>query len=125
MAHSDAENHSTGEQVDTADAHGEGQQHPIKTYLVVWGWLFVLSAASYMVDYSGLEGYLRWTLILFFMFLKAGLIIAFFMHMAWERLAFSYAIILPPVALLVFVWIMSLESDYTFLSRTIFFVSGG
>jgi cytochrome c oxidase subunit IV len=125
MAHSDTQNQSADGQADTADAHDEGQQHPIKTYLVVWGWLFVLSAASYWVDYAGLEGYLRWTLILIFMFMKAGLIIAFFMHMAWERLAFSYAIIFPPVALLVFVWIMSLESDYTFLSRTIFFVSGG
>ena len=25
-------------------AHEEGQQHPIKLYLVVWGWLFVLSS---------------------------------------------------------------------------------
>ena len=49
------------------------QQHPIKVYFVVWGWLFVLSAASYMVDYAGLEGYLRWGLILLFMMLKAAL----------------------------------------------------
>jgi cytochrome c oxidase subunit 4 len=40
-------------------AHEEGQQHPIKLYLVVWGWLFVLSTCSYLVDYFGLEGYLR------------------------------------------------------------------
>lgn len=125
MAHSEPHSHNTGQQPANLDAHGEGQQHPIKVYLVVWGWLFVLSAASYWVDYAGLQGYLRWTLILIFMFLKAGLIIAFFMHMAWERLAFSYAIILPPAALLVFVWIMAMESDYTLLSRTIFFVSGG
>ena len=29
----------------------QGQQHPIKLYLVVWGWLFVLSTCSYLVDY--------------------------------------------------------------------------
>ena len=69
-----------------------GQQHPIKLYLVVWGWLFILSACSYMVDYVGIQGYLRWTLILIFMVLKAGLIVAVFMHMAWERLALAYAI---------------------------------
>ena len=67
--------------------HAKGQQHPIKLYLVVWGWLFVLSTCSYLVDYFGLHGYLRWSLILLFMVLKAGLIVAVFMHMAWERLA--------------------------------------
>ena len=40
-----------------------------------------------MVDYMQLQGYLRWTLILIFMFLKAGFIIAIFMHVQWERLA--------------------------------------
>ena len=91
-------------------AHAEGQQHPIKLYLVVWGWLFILSACSYLVDYFGLQGYLRWSLILIFMMLKAGLIVAVFMHMAWERLALVYAILVPPLVVLVFVAIMVVES---------------
>jgi len=101
--------------------HAKGQQHPIKLYLVVWGWLFVLSTGSYLVDYFGLHGYLRWSLILLFMVLKAGLIVAVFMHMAWERLALAYAILLPPVLVLVFVAIMVFESEYTHLIRTLFF----
>jgi len=105
-------------------AHASGQQHPIKLYLVVWGWLFVLSTCSYLVDYLGIHGHLRWSLILVFMVLKAGLIVAVFMHMAWERLALCYAILLPPVAVLVFVAIMVFESDYTHLTRVIFFASG-
>ena len=91
----------------------KAQQHPIKLYLVVWGWLFILSACSYLVDYFGLQGYLRWSLILIFMMLKAGLIVAVFMHMAWERLALAYAILVPPLLVLVFVAIMVFESDYT------------
>ncbi|QHO76087.1 cytochrome C oxidase subunit IV [Bradyrhizobium sp. CCBAU 051011] len=106
-----------------AAPHVEGQQHPIKVYLVVWGWLFVLSACSYLVDYFGLQGYLRWSLILLFMVLKAGLIVAVFMHMAWERLALAYAILLPPVLVLVFVAIMVFESEYTHLIRVLFFAS--
>lgn len=101
--------------------HTKGQQHPIKLYLVVWGWLFVLSTCSYLVDYFGLQGHLRWSLILLFMVLKAGLIVAVFMHMAWERLALAYAILLPPVLVLVFVAIMVFESDYTHLLRVMFF----
>ncbi|MCP1851150.1 MULTISPECIES: cytochrome C oxidase subunit IV family protein [unclassified Bradyrhizobium] len=104
-------------------AHAEGQQHPIKLYLVVWGWLFVLSTCSYLVDYFGIHGHLRWSLILLFMVLKAGLIVAVFMHMAWERLALAYAILLPPVLVLVFVGIMMFESDYTHLLRVMFFAS--
>jgi cytochrome c oxidase subunit IV len=103
--------------------HAKGQQHPIKLYLVVWGWLFVLSTGSYLVDYFGLHGYLRWSLILLFMVLKAGLIVAVFMHMAWERLALAYAILLPPVLVLVFVAIMVFESEYTHLIRVLFFAS--
>jgi cytochrome c oxidase subunit IV len=85
--------------------------------------LFVLSTCSYLVDFFGLHGYLRWSLILLFMVLKAGLIVAVFMHMAWERLALTYAILLPPVLVLVFVAIMVLESDYTHLIRIISFAS--
>jgi cytochrome c oxidase subunit IV len=91
---------------------------------VVWGFLFVLSALSYLVDYFHLQGYLRWSLILLFMILKAGLIVAVFMHMAWERLALMYAILVPPLLLLVFVGIMVFESDYTLFSRINFFASG-
>ena len=106
-----------------AATHAKGQQHPIKLYLVVWGWLFVLSTCSYLVDYFGLHGYLRWSLILLFMVLKAGLIVAVFMHMAWERLALAYAILLPPVLVLVFVAIMGFESEYTHLIRVLFFAA--
>ncbi|WP_051216093.1 cytochrome C oxidase subunit IV family protein [Ferrimonas futtsuensis] len=101
-----------------------GQQHPIGLYFKIWGLLFVLSALSYMVDYAGLEGMLRWTLIILFMLLKAGLIVAVFMHMMWERLALIYAILLPPLALLVLVALMAMESDYTQVLRLTHFVTG-
>ena len=98
-----------------------GQQHPIRLYMVVWGLLFVLSTFSYLVDYLGIQGNLRWFLILLFMVLKAGLIVAVFMHMAWERLALIYAILVPPVLVLVFVALMVSESHYTALTRLAFF----
>jgi cytochrome c oxidase subunit IV len=100
---------------------GTGQQHPISLYLKIWGLLFVLSAMSYMVDYLHLQGYLRWGLIITFMLLKAGLIVAIFMHMAWERLSLVYAILLPPLCLLVLVALMFAEAGHTFLTRMLFF----
>ena len=99
----------------------QGQQHPISIYFWVWGLLFVLSAASYMVDYVAFQGYLRWTLIIIFMMLKAGLIVAVFMHMMWERMALIYAILVPSLVLIVLVGLMAGEADYTWLTREAFF----
>jgi cytochrome c oxidase subunit IV len=98
-------------------SEAEGQQHPITIYLWIWGLLFVLSTFSYLVDYFQFEGYMRWGLILLFMFLKAGFIVAIFMHMAWERFALIFAILGPPVVLLVLVGLMAIEGDYTLLTR--------
>ncbi|MGR5145264.1 cytochrome C oxidase subunit IV family protein [Photobacterium alginatilyticum] len=97
------------------------QQHPISLYLKIWGLLFVLSTLSYLVDFYHLEGLLRWSLILLFMVLKAGLIASVFMHMLWERLALVYTIFLPPLVLLVLVILMASEADYIFQLREVFF----
>ena len=120
MAHAQGQHaaHAGGQQ----KAHTEGQQHPLGIYLKIWGLLFVLSAASYAVDYFHIQGYLRWFLILTFMLLKAGLIVAVFMHMLWERLALVYVIVVPTVLLMVLLGIGALEADYTFFTRGVFFV---
>ena len=97
------------------------QQHPIRLYLVVWLWLFVLSFFSYLVEYYDVQGAWRWILVLSFMMLKAGLIVAVFMHMAWERLTLIYTILTPPMMVLLLVGIMQFEADYTFSVRDLFF----
>ncbi len=102
-------------------AQESGQQHPISIYMSIWGLLFVFSFFSYMVDYLDFQGLMRWSLILLFMFLKAGFIVGIFMHMAWERLALKLVILAPPVALCVLIALMVIEADYTFLTRIVFF----
>ena len=116
--------HVTIEAPGHATAQASSHEHSIKVYLLVWAWLFVLSTCSYLVDYFDIQGQLRWFLILLFMVVKAGLIVGVFMHMAWERLALIYAILVPPVAVLVFVGIMMFESDYTLFVRVLFFGKG-
>lgn len=111
---------STAQAAD-AETHDAGQQHPLGIYFKIWGLLFILSIMSYLVDYFGFQGLLRWSLILTFMLLKAGLIVSVFMHMLWERLALIYAILLPPLCLIVLVGLMSLESDYTHWTRILFY----
>ena len=106
-------------------AHDSWQQHPIGVYLKVWAYLFVLSTLSYMVDYFHVQGLARWGLIIVFMLLKAGLIVAIFMHMAWERMALVYAILVPPLALGTLIFLMWIEADYTFWTRILFLSGGG
>ena len=99
------------------------QQHPLGVYFWVWGLLFVLSFFSYMVDFYQLQGMLRWSLILIFMVLKAGYIVWIFMHMKWERLSLIYAVLTPPIGVLIFMILMIAESSYTVNTRGAFFAA--
>jgi len=118
--------HAAADHGAAAAAHGhaaadhgqtEGQQHPLGIYLWIWALLFVFSTFSYLVDYFQLHGMLRWSLIILFMLVKAGFIVAIFMHMKWERLALKFAILIPPLALLILIGLMAIEGLHTFITR--------
>jgi caa(3)-type oxidase subunit IV len=123
MEHAEHHHAAPGGEPPASQPHG--QQHPLGIYFKIWGLLFVLSAASYAVDYFHVQGMLRWTLIIVFMLLKAGLIVSVFMHMLWERLALVYAILVPPLLLITLLAIGALEADYTFGTRGTFFAPAG
>ena len=62
---------------------------------------------------------MRWFLIILFMLLKAGLIVAVFMHLQWERLVLRCVVLVPPLVLLVLVTLMAFKSDYVLLTRVL------
>ncbi|AQS35233.1 putative small integral membrane protein [Shewanella psychrophila] len=114
----------TGKDAEPAEADkAQPKLHPISLYLKIWGLLFVLSTMSYLVDFFEVQGMLRWTLILIFMALKAGLIITIFMYVRWERLALKLVLFIPPLAIVVFISLMAIEGDYTLVNRLISFIS--
>ncbi len=90
-----------------------GQQHPLGIYYKIWVLLFVLSSFSYAVDFFNIQGGMRWGLVILFMLLKAGFIVAIFMHVMWERLALIFTILGPPIVLLLLIGFMSVEGFYT------------
>ncbi len=98
--------------------------HGLGTYLWIWGLLFIISGFSYAVDYYQFQGLLRWSLIIFFMFAKAGLIMAFFMHLLWERYALINVLLWPMTAIAAFIFMMAAESQYTVFTRLFYFVAG-
>ena len=124
----------------TADGHGHGttrmpprrarrSRKPIRSIRSSFTWwcgrgCSCSAPAPIWSTISACRAICRWSLILIFMMLKAGLIVAIFMHMAWERLALIYAIIVPPVLVLVFVAMMVFEADYTLFTRMTFFGAG-
>ena len=95
-------------------------EHPFSLYISVWILLFVFSGFSYMVDYMNVEGYLRWFIVTVFAFLKAGLVVGVFMHMAWERMALLYAITLPPLFLLALAGILAVDGSFIYYIRDLF-----
>jgi len=97
--------------------------HPVGMYLKVWLLLFLLSSFSYLIDYLQIQGILRWSFILLFMFLKAGLILAVFMHVIWERMALQLLLFLPPIAILIFILLINIEANYVYLNRLITLIS--
>ena len=99
------------------ESHEDEAQHPIGVYLKVWILLFVISGFSYAVDYFDFQGMMRWSLIIIFMLLKAGLIIAVFMHVMWERMALITAILGPPLLLITLIGFMISEGLYVFGNR--------
>lgn len=94
-----------------------GQQHPLGIYYKIWVLLFVLSSFSYAVDYFNVQGGMRWSLVILFMILKAGFIVAIFMHVVWERMALVLTILGPPVVLLLLIGFMTVEGNYTTNAR--------
>lgn len=97
------------------------QEHSIGLYLKVWLLLFVLSAGSYMVDYFQFQGYLRWSLVVLFMLLKAGLIVSVFMHFAWERAAFKVLLLVPMIFIVALTITMTIEGEYIHALRLMFY----
>ena len=113
------------DQISEKDKKTEASTHKIGIYLWIWGLLFVLSFFSYMVDWYQFQGMLRWSLILFFMFAKAGLIMAFFMHLFWERYALVDVLLWPMTAIACFIFLMAAEFQYTLFTRMFYFFVGG
>ena len=56
------------------------------------------------------------------MMLKAGFIVAIFMHMSWERITLISAILVPPLCLLVLITMLSIEGKYIHSQRATYFI---
>lgn len=73
----------------------EGTHVPIRKYLIVWLWLFILSALAYFIDVVHIHQPWKAVLLVVVALMKAGMIMAVFMHLGYERLSLIYAVVAP------------------------------
>ena len=82
----------------------EEQTIPYRTYWIIWGLLLVLTLAMMAIEAAPFPRVLGVLVLLIAMFVKAGFIVAWFMHLKFERVALQMTIVLATVLTVIFLF---------------------
>jgi cytochrome c oxidase subunit 4 len=77
--------------------HSKGNS---KLFFTVWVWLLVITAAEIFLAYERIEVHLMITILLGLSLIKSALILAYFMHLRFERLGL-FLMVVPVIVLCV------------------------
>ena len=80
----------------TADAHGHAEEHfagSNKLFISIWGWLVALTLVEIFLAYKTMSLIVMLTILLGLSIIKAALIMAYFMHLKFERLSLILTLI--------------------------------
>ncbi len=91
------------------------QEHSKKVYIKVWIWLLAITIAGFIVSPLGLPGWLHNLFIVIIALMKGGLIVAYFMHLKFERLSLIYSILLPLILIVALAVALLYEGTTRFL----------
>lgn len=72
-----------------------------RIYAVTWFWLLVITVLELAIVLLHVPKVILVMTLLIMAFLKAGLIVAYFMHLKYEKLSLVYAVVVPMVFLAV------------------------
>ena len=81
----------------TEHAHAEGSR---RIFLIVWFWLLALTGVEVFLGYEQLELKLMLVLLMGLSIIKAALIIAYFMHLRYERPSMA-ATLMPALVIVI------------------------
>jgi caa(3)-type oxidase subunit IV len=81
----------------TPHTHAEGTT---RVFMIVWGWLLTLTAVEVFLGYEQLELKLMLVLLMGISVIKAALIIAYFMHLRYERPSMA-ATLMPALVIVI------------------------
>jgi cytochrome c oxidase subunit 4 len=77
-------------------AHAEEHEHfagSNKLFISVWGWLLVLTGIEVFLGYKHLPIHFMLVILMGLSIIKAALIVAYFMHLKFERLSLVLTIV--------------------------------
>jgi cytochrome c oxidase subunit IV len=80
----------------TADAHAEAANHEVgstKLFMQVWVWLLLLTAVEVFLAYLRLHPAIMLTILVGLSLIKSALIVAYFMHLKFERLSLFFIVV--------------------------------
>ena len=80
----------------TADAHAHAEEHfagSNKLFISIWGWLVALTLVEIFLAYRPMSLVIMLTILLGLSIIKAALIMAYFMHLKFERLSLILTLI--------------------------------
>lgn len=78
--------------------HAEGGY---RVYAVTWFWLLAITVLELAIVLLRVPKIILATALIIMAFLKAALIVAYFMHLKYEKLSLVYAVVVPMVFLAV------------------------
>ena len=81
----------------TEHTHAEGST---RVFMIVWFWLLALTGVEVFLGYKQLELKLMLVLLMGLSIIKAALIIAYFMHLRYERLSMA-ATLMPALVIVI------------------------
>ena len=81
----------------TEHAHAEGTT---RVFLIVWFWLLALTGVEVFLGYKQLELKLMLVLLMGLSIVKAALIIAYFMHLRYEKASMA-ATLMPALVIVI------------------------
>ena len=77
--------------------HAEAQDHS-KLFVIVWVGLLVLTVIEVFLAYIHLDVHLMMTILIGLSLIKAGMIMAYFMHLKFDKASLTWVLVPPMVA---------------------------
>ncbi len=95
-----------------AAAHAQGHSSSKKTYLIVFGILFVLTAVEVLLGYS--HHLLSKVSLVLLALIKAGFVGYYFMHLGHERKALKLTVVIPFAFPALYAFVLIAEAIWRF-----------
>ncbi len=96
-------------------ANAEHREHGSRLYLIVWFWLLALTAVEVFLAYEKLPLNTMLVLLMALSLVKAALIIAYFMHLRFEKRSLALTLVPPLVICIVLLMIFFLPDSLRLL----------